>query len=379
MSYRTHRLAADRTLSTPFIALDVARVEENYLAIKGAIPGARIHYAVKANPARPVLDRVVALGGCFDAASWPEIEMCLQAGADPATISFGTTIKRSWAIAEAFRRGVRLFAFDTLPELLKIAVNAPGAAVYCRLAVDNRGAACPLDGKFGTDPMSARSLLLEALRLGLDPAGLSFHVGSQQTDPASYVAAIRTAADVARGLAAEGLKIRLLNIGGGMPARYMEDVPGPDVFGAAIMQAVEAGFAGARPTILVEPGRSMVADAGVLVSEVILACSRSHDTSASDVRWVYLDIGRFGGLAETEGEAIAYRITTSKDGGETGPVILAGPTCDSMDTLYKTAGYRLPLDLAEGDRVVIHAAGAYVSTYASRGFNGFEPPGEHFV
>jgi ornithine decarboxylase len=97
------------------------------------------------------------------------------------------------------------------------------------------------------------------------------------------------------------------------------------------------------------------------------------------LRWVYLDIGRFGGLAETEGEAIKYRITTLYDGSETGPVAIAGPTCDGADTLYQNSNYRLPLALASGDRVELLSTGAYVATYASQRFNGFAPLAEYYL
>jgi ornithine decarboxylase len=109
---------------------------------------------------------------------------------------------------------------------------------------------------------------------------------------------------------------------------------------------------------------------------VVLVSRRDpHDP----VRWVYLDIGRFGGLAETEGEAIRYRITTPHDGTPMGPVAIAGPTCDGADILYERSNYRLPLALASGDRVELQATGAYVTTYASQRFNGFAPLAEYYL
>jgi ornithine decarboxylase len=114
----------------------------------------------------------------------------------------------------------------------------------------------------------------------------------------------------------------------------------------------------------------------VVSAEVVLVSQRDR---AEPIRWVYLDIGRFGGLAETEGESIKYRITTLHDGAPTGPVTIAGPTCDGADILYERANYRLPLALSCGDRVELHAAGAYVTTYASQRFNGFAPLAEHYI
>jgi ornithine decarboxylase len=127
---------------------------------------------------------------------------------------------------------------------------------------------------------------------------------------------------------------------------------------------------------VIEPGRFMVGDAGVVSAEVVLVSRKAKD---DPVRWVYLDIGRFGGLAETEGEAIKYAFRTPHDGGVDGPVTIAGPTCDSTDTLYEKSNYRLPLALDCGDRVELLSTGAYVTTYASQAFNGFRPLAEHYV
>ncbi len=128
--------------------------------------------------------------------------------------------------------------------------------------------------------------------------------------------------------------------------------------------------------MVIEPGRFVVGDAGVVSAEVVLV---SHRDPKDPLRWVYLDIGRFGGLAETEGEAIRYQITTPHDGEETGLVAIAGPSCDGVDILYERSNYRLPLALSSGERVQLLATGAYVTSYASQGFNGFPPPAEHYL
>ncbi len=371
---------ADQSPATPCLVVDVDQVELRYCELEAALPLARIYYAVKANPATPVLQRLVALGSCFDSASWEEIELCLQAGADPSAISFGNTIKKATAIASAHAAGVGMFAFDSDEELEKLARHAPGARVYCRLLVENAGADWPLSRKFGTTVEHASALMLRARTLGLDPYGLSFHVGSQQTDTAAYEAAVGRAAMLFTDLAAAGLDIRMLNLGGGFPTRYRDDVPEIDQFAAAIGRAMTRHFGNALPEMVVEPGRFIVGDAGVVSSEVVLVSRRGLPEGGRDgVRWVYLDIGRFGGLAETEGEAIRYRIRTPHDGAAVGPVAIAGPTCDGADILYERSGYRLPLDLATGERVELLSTGAYVSTYCSTRFNGFAPLAEHYI
>ncbi|HSU04581.1 MAG TPA: type III PLP-dependent enzyme [Acetobacteraceae bacterium] len=361
--------------ATPCLVFDVDRVEDNFRALRRVLPLAKIYYAVKANPAMPVLQRLVKLDSSFDAAGIEEIEACLAAGASASAISFGNTIKKVSAIRRAHAAGVSLFAFDSAEELDKLAKHAPGARVYCRVRVENDGADWPLSRKFGTTVEHARALMLRAGELGLDPYGLSFHVGSQQTTTAAYEVAISRVAMLFTDLTEAGVKLRMLNLGGGFPTRYREDVPEIDQFGQTIMGAMTQHFGNALPEMVIEPGRFIVGDAGVVSAEVVLVSRRGDDA----VRWVYLDIGRFGGLAETEGESIRYRITTPHDGGRMGPVAIAGPTCDGADIMYERANYRLPLELACGDRVEVLSTGAYVTTYASQRFNGFAPLAEHYI
>ncbi|GAC1338411.1 MAG: type III PLP-dependent enzyme [Acetobacteraceae bacterium] len=376
MTPKIARYLADHAPATPCLVLDVDRVEQNYRTLTHALPLARVYYAVKANPAAPILSRLVGLGSSFDAASFEEVQFCLEAGATPDTISFGNTIKKVSAIQRAHAAGVTMFAFDSAEELDKLAEHAPGAKVYCRLLVENDGAEWPLSRKFGTTVETARELMVRAREMGLDPYGLSFHVGSQQTTTGSYETAIGRVGMLFTDLARAGVNLRMVNLGGGYPVRYRDEIPGIDRFADAIMHAMTQHFGNNLPEILIEPGRFLVGDAGVVQAEVVLVC---HKAKHDPVRWVYLDIGRFGGLAETEGESIKYRITTSHDGGETGPVAIAGPTCDGADILYERSNYRMPLALRSGDIVQVESTGAYVTTYASQRFNGFAPLAEHYV
>lgn len=376
MTPKVSRYLADNQPATPCLVLDVDRVAANFGRLQQAMPLARIYYAVKANPAAPILDRLVGLGSYFDAASFQEISMCLEAGAKPEAISYGNTIKRERDIAAAYAAGVRMFAFDSEMELEKLARSAPGSRVYCRILVGNDGAEWPLSRKFGCEVEMARALMIRAAEMGLDAFGLSFHVGSQQTKTAAYEAAIAKVAMLFTDLADAGVKVRMVNLGGGYPVRYKAEVPEIDDFGSAIMGAMVEHFGNAIPEIVIEPGRFLVADAGAISAEVVLVSRKAEN---DPVRWVYLDIGRFGGLAETEGESIKYAFQTPHDGTPEGPVTIAGPTCDSTDTLYEKSNYRLPMALTAGDRVELLATGAYVTTYASQKFNGFEPLAEHYI
>ncbi len=376
MTPKIAHFLAEQQPATPCLVFDVDRVEVNFRALQRALPLARIYYAVKANPAAPVLQRLAKLASNFDAASYEEVEACLDAGAQPQAISFGNTIKKVSAIRGAFERGVSMYAFDSVEELAKLAKHAPGARVYCRILVENEGADWPLSRKFGTTVEQARELMRRAGDMGLDPYGLSFHVGSQQTTTRAYEVAIGKVAMLFTDLTEAGVNLRMMNLGGGFPTRYRDDVPEIDTFGNAIMGAMTAHFGNALPGILIEPGRFIVGNAGVVSAEVVLVSRRDP---TDPVRWVYLDIGRFGGLAETENEAMKYRILTPHDGTTTGPVAIAGPTCDGADIMYEKSNYRLPLALTSGDRVELLSTGAYVTTYASQRFNGFAPLAEHYL
>jgi ornithine decarboxylase len=376
MTPKIERFLCQAQPATPCLVLDLDRVAENFHTMRAAFPDAHIYYAVKANPAAPILRLLEGLGSFFDAASWEEIQMCLRAGASPDRISFGNTIKKASAIRHAAGAGIGLFVFDCADELEKIAANAPGARVFCRLAVDAAGAVHPLSRKFGAAPESAHALMLRARDLGLEPYGLSFHVGSQQLRAEAHEAAIGHVAPLFAGLEQAGIKLRMVNLGGGFPTRYDADVPPISAFAEHIGAALHRHFGNSVPLVLLEPGRAMVGNAGLVSTEVVLVSNRCTNGGP---RWVYLDIGKFGGLAETQDEATRFEFRTPHDGGEDGPAIIAGPTCDSVDILYEKAPYRLPLALRDGDRVEILAAGAYVTTYCSTGFNGFAPLEEHYI
>ena len=354
----------------PFLVVDVDVVEHNYLELRRLLPLARIFYATKANPAAEIVRRLVKLGSSFDVASPGEIELCLKEGVTPDRISYGSTIKKKSDIAWAYERGVRLYAFDSIAELEKLAAAAPGARVFCRVLMECDGAEWPLSKKFGCSPRMAADLLVKARDLGLDPYGISFHVGSQQTDLKQWDKAVAQVAQMFTILQESDVDLRMINLGGGFPARYRSDVPALEAYAEAISQAMTKHFGNNLPEMIIEPGRGLVGDAGVIQAEVVLISKKDYD---DDRRWVYLDIGKFSGLAETMDEAIKYRIITPHDGGPTGPVSIAGPTCDSVDTLYEKADYQMPLDLEVGDKILILSAGAYTTTYSSVGFNGFPP------
>ena len=370
MTERIRKFLRRRRDEGPCLVVDLEVIRENYLAFAKSLPDTRVFYAVKANPAPEILKLLADLGSSFDTASTGEIEMVLAAGATADRISFGNTIKRERDIARAYEQGVRLFAADSEVEVEKIARAAPGSRVFCRILCDGTGAEWPLSRKFGCVPEMAPRVLEHAHRLGLVAHGISFHVGSQQNDVKAWDKALASAAAIFRDMSERGITLAMVNLGGGFPARLRPNVPKVQDYGRAIFKALRKHFGNRIPETIIEPGRGLVGDAGMIEAEVVLISKKSDD---DNVRWVYLDIGKFGGLAETMEEAIRYPIRTPRDGDKTAPCIIAGPTCDSADVLYEKTPYPLPVSLEIGDKLLIEATGAYTTTYSSVAFNGFPP------
>ncbi|MGS0685892.1 type III PLP-dependent enzyme [Nakamurella sp. GG22] len=367
--------AGSRLPVTPVLRVDTAMVRDLFLGLQAALPDVALHFAVKANPAAPVLRALAALGCRWDVASPGEVDAVLAAGGRPEDLSYGNTIKKSADIGYAARRGVDTFTLDCAAELTKITAAAPGSTVLVRLATTGAGADWALGGKFGCPPAEAAALLAAAHRAG-HRLGVAFHIGSQQRDPNAWDAPLALAAELRRGVRSDGAELAVVNIGGGLPAHLLTDAPPISAYGRAIDDAMHRHFGDDRPELMAEPGRHLVADAGVLETEVVLVSERAG------TRWVNLDAGLFTGLVEAYGESILYRLQVLRDGeplaGEVGETILAGPTCDSLDVLYQRHRYLLPLDLRPGDRLRFLSAGAYTATYSSVGFNGFPPLREEF-
>ncbi|MCC6887404.1 MAG: type III PLP-dependent enzyme [Hyphomicrobiales bacterium] len=376
MTARIREFLKRRNEAGPCLVVDLDVVRDNYQAFAKALPDSKVYYAIKANPAPEILRLLVELGACFDVASVGEIRQVLDAGASPERISYGNTVKKESDIDEAHRLGVTMFAVDCEAEVEKIGRAAPGARVVCRIHCDNAGADWPLSRKFGCEPAYAADILEHAHRLGLLPYGISFHVGSQQNNVEAWDRALASTASIFRTCAERGIALSMVNLGGGFPARYLRRTPKLESYGKAIFRSLRKHFGNAIPNTIVEPGRGLVGNAGMIEAEVVLIARRNPE---DEVRWVYLDIGKFHGLAETIDESIRYPIRTPKDRDELAPCVLAGPTCDSVDVLYEKTPYPLPVSLAIGDRILIEAAGAYTATYSSVGFNGFAPLRQYVI
>ena len=359
-------------LETPFILLDLEILKRNYKRLKDNLPFVDIFYAVKANSHHRIINTLKELGSSFDVASAGEIEKLLKLGITPDRMSFGNTIKKESDIKFAYSVGIDYYAVDSEMELEKIACNAPGSKVYFRLMIDSSDSDWPLSKKFGTNSEHIKSLAIYAKTLGLVPFGISFHVGSQCNNKFKWREAMKEASKIFRELKLDyDIDLKMVNLGGGMPVVYDKPIPTVEEISEVIKDSIEKYFYFVKDLkIIIEPGRSLVGNIGVIVSSVIL---RSKKT---DGEWVYLDVGIFHGLAEAMGGIKYQMIVEGKENSKLKTFKLAGPTCDSIDIMYEAV--ELPEDITLNDRVYILNAGAYTTEYATN-FNGFYGPVVYFV
>ena len=356
---------------TPFVVIDKQTIADAYDQLVGCFPFAKIYYAVKANPATEITELLRDKGSNFDIASIYELDKVMSRGVGPERISYGNTIKKARDVRYFYEKGVRLFATDSEADLRNIAKAAPGSKIYVRILTEGSTSAdWPLSRKFGCNPDMALDLLILAKQLGLEPYGLSFHVGSQQRDIDVWDAAIAKVKVIFERLKEEdGITLKMINMGGGFPANYIQRTNALETYAEEITRFLKEDFGDELPEIILEPGRSLIANAGILVSEVVLVARKSRTAVE---RWVYTDVGKFSGLIETMDESIKFPIWTEKK-GEMEEVVIAGPTCDSADIMYENYKYGLPLNLASGDRLYWLSTGAYTTSYSAVEFNGFPP------
>ena len=362
---------------TPFVVIDTETISKAYDDLRAGFEFAKVYYAVKANPAVEIIDLLRDKGSSFDIASIYELDKVMSRGVGPERISYGNTIKKSKDIRYFFEKGVRMFATDSEADLRNIAKAAPGSKVYVRILTEGSTTAdWPLSRKFGCQTDMAMDLLILARQLGLVPYGISFHVGSQQRDISVWDAAIAKVKVIFERLKEEdGIELKMINMGGGFPANYITRTNSLETYAEEIIRFLKEDFGDDLPEIILEPGRSLIANAGILVSEVVLVARKSRTAVE---RWVYVDVGKFSGLIETMDESIKFPIYAEKK-GEVEEVVIAGPTCDSADIMYENYKYGLPLNLAIGDRLYWLSTGAYTTSYSAIEFNGFPPLKAYYI
>jgi len=354
---------------TPFMVVDLDSIRNAYARLEAAFEHeVEICFAVKCNPDPVVLRTLASEGANFEIASAEELTRVVKAGGDTGRVLYSNTVKPASHVAQTYDAGVSLFAADSQAEIAKIAREAPGAGVIVRVSVDDTHSRFPLSSKFGAPIGGAVALLRLAREYGLVPAGLTFHVGSQCTDAYAWAKAVSALTPVLIALDRLGIELQVLDIGGGFPARYDLPVPPIEEIGRHTLGALnQLPYRPGR--IVCEPGRALVAEAGVTAATVI---GREQRLGAE---WVYLDIGAYNGLmesAQTKGTWAFPLLTSRLDRSEREMrATITGPTCDSSDTIFFDAA--ISAEICEGDRVYIGATGAYTLCYASS-FNGFPPP-----
>ncbi len=360
VSFKEARALAEEH-GTPLLVCDLERVGQNYARLKELVPGAELYFAVKANPHPKILKTLAGLGSSFDVASKEEIRMCLEAGAEPERLLYANPVKARSHIEFAYENNVRTFTYDSKLEVEKMAEHAPGSDVILRVAVKDVGSVCKFSAKFGAREKQAMELLKMAAGKGLNPIGLSFHVGSQCKRIQNYASALDLCSRIFEKARRNGFELSVLDIGGGIPIRYVEDVYSFEDLSQLLNNHTEGRFP-PETRIIMEPGRPMVGDSMTLLSRVIGINKRNGRDC------LYLDDGCYNSLSEKVFGHCEYRIVSDRQ-GDLRKYKVFGPTCDSMDVV-STASY-LPQP-EEGDLLLVLNAGAYTNAAATR-FNGFPP------
>ncbi|MBF0317624.1 MAG: type III PLP-dependent enzyme [Nitrospirae bacterium] len=351
-------------IKTPCLVVNGERVIRNLSLLGSRIRNSRVFYAVKANPSIEVLRLIDSLGGGFEISSEGELRVLAQLGVRPERIISSNPVKTMAFIRQAADYGIRHYAFDSGTEIEKLVRYCGGSRVYVRLSIPNEGSEWPLSKKFGVEMDDAFELLLEAGRQGLEPCGITFHVGSQCNNIYNWNIALDKAKLLYTRAREAGIALSLLNIGGGYPVKYTRDALAIDTIERHIDALIRERFAD-ELEVFIEPGRVVVGDAGIIVAGVTGKADRP------DGKWLYIDVGVFNGLMESVGGIrYTYVVETTTDTGGVTNWILAGPSCDSFDVIDRNVSLAEP---RVGDILLILSAGAYTTSYASE-FNGCTIP-----
>lgn len=347
--------------STPLMLISKEALNSQYASFKKCLPFVEPFYAIKANPDPQIIRHFISLGSSFDTASANEMLLVLSLGAKPNKIIFANTIKSEKDIRLARKHGVTLMTFDNEPELYKIARNCPKAKVLVRIKVENIGSMVELSLKFGADTDQAVFFLKKAKQLGLEPAGVAFHVGSQCVNVDNYVKALEITSQIFRESKQHGLKLNMLDIGGGFPINHFdrEKIDFKKIAGV-IKREIKRLF-DRNIRVIAEPGRFFVGPSGTLVTSVVGRTFRNNKN------YYYLDDGVYADFSGTVFDHCKYQFNAIKR-GQKFLSTLAGPTCDSFDTI--SVSEELP-ELEVGNLVYVKNIGAYSSASAVPGFNGF--------
>jgi len=349
---------------SPLMLIRRSVLKRQYERFRKCLPDVAPYYAIKANPHPAIIKTFIKLGASFDVASATEIKQVLRLGASPSKIIFANTIKSNEDIGIAKKRRVRLMTFDNEPELYKIAKYHAGARVLVRIKVANEGSMVELSLKFGADPQQAFFLLRKAKALGLVPGGVSFHVGSQSKNVENYLQALEISANIFEESKKNGMPLKIMDIGGGFPIQHFDNEMGINFerMASQIRKQMKELF-DRNVRFIAEPGRFLVGPAGVLVTQVIGRTFRNNKN------YYYINDGIYADFSGMVFDHCKYEFKTLRR-GQTFLSTLAGPTCDSFDTL--SLNEEIP-ELYVGDVVYVKNIGAYSCASAVPNFNGFPP------
>ncbi len=346
----------------PALLMDSERLRKKANVIGKNIRNSKVFYAVKANAASGVIELLDGMGLNFEIASEGELEPLAKAGVSADRIITSNPVKTFKFMKRAAEYGIKYYAYDSRDEVDKIASIVPDAKVYIRLSVPNEGSEWPLSKKFGVEIDDGISLMTYAAQKGLDPVGITFHVGSQCTNLYNWDNALYKAKILWEMATQKGINMRVLNIGGGYPVKYTKNVVDIEEIEKNIDVLIGELFPPGID-VFVEPGRGVVGDAGVYACQVIGKSKRG------DENWLHIDVGVFNGLMESIG-GIKYCYITEDTGGGKKNWTIAGPSCDGFDVIDKNVMLQEP---EIGSTVLILSCGAYTISYASE-FNGFAIP-----
>lgn len=363
-------MRALRRIPHPVLVYDLDQVAENYLSFREDFPGFKIHFAVKCCPNPAVLYQLAWLGSGFDIASKGELNLALDAGASPEVCIFANTVKTMEDIEYAWNKGVNTFVADSEEQVRAQAKYAPGSKLYVRIVCENKDAAHPLGDKFGCTVEDAVELFRLGKKLGLEPYGTHFHVGTQCYSAKAYAETSRQCAHVFRTMMSEGVNLRFFNIGGGFPVQYLErKVPSlPEIY-RQVQSVLRSELPGHDLVLAAEPGRALVGTAAVMSTRVLLRTNRPSG------EWLHLDVGVYQGLSDAP-SGIQFPISRLRPQGAEKSYTLCGPTCDSADTISK--GQKLASNIQTGEMLFLNRTGAY-SEALSTHFNHMPPPRVRFL
>lgn len=374
---------------TPLLVIDHDIIRKKYFEFKRKFPRVQVYYAVKANSELEIIKTLYKLGSSFDVASLPEFNLILNLvkNLEPKNLQnfiwnniiYANTVKKKDSL-HVLNLYKPLLTYDSLEEMEKIKIHCPDAGLLLRIKVSDEGSIVKFSNKFGVDPKLAADLIEKTIKNGLGVEGVSFHAGSQCNNPENFVKALKSVADIFREVEKRGYTIgetvtsghhmKIVDIGGGFPVRYNGDEQSFEELADIVNKELDRLFPKDCVSIVAEPGRFLVANAGTAISSVILA---KHST---DLPCYHIDDGVYHTFSAIMYDHFEPDLKSVK-GGKKNECKVFGPTCDGLDELSENSYIHgsknaFLAKLSEGDLIYQKNIGAYSNASATH-FNGYSP------